>query len=224
MVNSTVENLQTATSAGGTALTTDLYYVYREGAPDEDYQALLADITKYTTSETFIGEIQASNDTTLDFQDGVNGIVFDDTFDSYLLRGIDFKIDTNTSFPTLQVYTGGTIDTGASDYSYVIGLASSSGSGSYASTSSSSIRLASNAGADSGETFSFDVFFYKPTDTNFNKIILVKTHLSESNNGVARTHTGTGVRHASAAIDGCRISLGGTNEFVSGKLKLYGLR
>jgi len=176
-------------------------------------------------TKVFLGEATASNDTSIDFVDGVNGIVFDTTYDLYELELVNVIPATDNAGINLLTTSdsGTTFDTGATDYRWCRqGLKSNAASTDNSSDGDSRIGLLggiSNVSSESG--LSGTVRFYNPGAVG---ICHIAGEL-QCTDSVGRINysAGAGIRDDNTSnIDGFRF-IPTSGNISSGTFKLYGI-
>ena len=161
---------------------------------------------------------------TITFQNGVGGMVFDSTYDVYEFEFIN--VDPSAD-GVLYARTGdaGGIDSGASDYSWGQNGTQLSGNNGTADAADAQIQIggAANAGGAAGESLCGTLRVYAPSDTTYFKKMtweIVYTGAAGSSDASAG-ETGRGARVSTGAIDRIQFSRS-AGTFVSGKIVVRG--
>jgi len=168
---------------------------------------------------TFIKSVTASADSSIDFVDGTDDVILDNTYLAYRIMGVNIAGDTDNQ----KIYIHFSDDTGVSwdngdNYQTNVWKVQSNTAYRYNGTSDAFIMDAT--GTSTNETCSFDYTVFDPSISDD------YTHYSF--NGVENnadpnimSFTGGGMYKSAAAVDGIRIVAESGN--LSGDFKLYGL-
>jgi len=171
-----------------------------------------------------IKTLLASNSATIDFVNGVNGVVLDNTYDHYLVRFSAVKPQTDGVGLWLRVGTGATPTWQADATDYAWGTVDHSGQTLQGDSSDNEIELvtanaASGLGNATGEAASGVVEFDDPESTDFHTFLFRTVHKSASN--AFGSVAGSGLYTTAEAITGIRF-LCSSGNIASGRFSLYG--
>lgn len=157
-----------------------------------------------------IGEVVVSSPVAqVDFQDGVGGIVFDGTYDSYTLEFISVVPDTDNVDFRARVFVGGVLQTGSVYESFGV--------------VSPQITIGVNIGSDVGEGLDGEIKSFTPVSITqykrfiYNVVYTGFTATTSGFRGIAQYTT------SANAIDGLRFYFSSGN-IESGIFRLYGTR
>jgi hypothetical protein len=174
-----------------------------------------------------IKTLNASSSSTIDFVNGVSGVVFDDTYDKYLVEFSTVKPATDDVELWLRVGTGGGPTYQTTSYRYAFTLQSdvpattNRGSNSAGQIilgqSSSSTAAIGNA---TGENASGRIFFPNPEATDFHTVNFQTTYFGA--NSVLFAAAGGGCWTQGTAVTALRFMMESGN-IVSGRFSLYGM-
>jgi hypothetical protein len=124
MADDILENLQDVSAIGGLA-GADLMFGLKPGAPDDDFKVSLDDLTNYVSNSPILATATATAQNTLEIINGVNGVVFDSTYEIYTVEYRDVYRNTGSAGTLLMQFTtdGGStwITTGAGNYEFAHG-------------------------------------------------------------------------------------------------------
>lgn len=175
---------------------------------------------------TLIATQVASNVATIDFVDGINGVVLDDTYDGYMLVVTNAKPATDDVEAWLRVGTGAGPSWQTSNYDYAATVLDTTGSSAVGGTAQAKIimsRVSASAdvGNAAGENWSGDIRFNNPEASDFCLFNVSAVYVAA--NGTFRRVTGGGRYATAGAITGIRWMFESGN-IASGRFSLYGLR
>jgi hypothetical protein len=159
-----------------------------------------------------IKTIDANNDATISFVNGVSGVVMDSTYRNYCVLfdtivpstdNVDFFVRTTTN-------AGSSWDSGASDYT---GTSGGTGTQGY-------VNQTAALGSSTGENFCGFLYLFNPAGTTKYKVMRSITSALSATPSVV-TEQNTIVRNAIADIDGIQFYMGSGN-IASGRFTLLG--
>lgn len=175
-----------------------------------------------------VGSAQANNSATIDFVNGVGGVVFDGTYPEYKIE-ITYLTVASAGSADLFFRTtsngGSSYDSGAGNYSYgaLYTNTSASPSGFPSGNAATSIQLNAD-GVFQQVSGTLSVF--APAATDRRKSVTFQTVYNYNQTGQVvagvETFIGAGERSTIAAINGFRLVLS-TGNFISGTVRLYGV-
>lgn len=175
---------------------------------------------------TLILTQNASNSSTIDFVNGTNGVVLDDTYDFYVLKFASVKPVTDGVGFWLRVGTGAgpTWQADAADYAW--GNVDYGGLTLQNNASDSEIELvtanvASGLGNAAGEAANGEISFEDPETTNYHTFRYSVAHKSAGN--PFGSIAGSGQYNTAEAITGIRFLMSSGN-ISSGIFSLYGYK
>ena len=222
MANQKLEDLQTLASAGGIQ-SGDLLYVFKPGGPDTEYKLDVDELRDEVTQRIFLGEVEASAASQVDFINGTNGIVLDDTYSIYEFELENLVPSVDDSDLYLRTTTDASaFDSGASDYQYAVLRSTTGGIGADQSTGAAQIFLCDGVGNATNESICGYVRLNNPSNASFRTVFGWFLGLSSNGSGVARSHRGSGQRAATEDVDGVRFLFAG-GATMTGKIKLFGI-
>lgn len=169
----------------------------------------------------------AANVATIDFQNGVNGVVLDDTYDSYELRISSAKPVSDDVEAWLRVGTGSTPTWITAGYRWNSMCIEAGTTSAPANNSDSKIvftRQASSGdvGNSAGKTFNAIMKLNNPEQSDLMEVLYDCHYASAANNASVRI-AGAGRRDTAGAITAIRFMFESGN-IASGRFSLYGYR
>ena len=167
---------------------------------------------------TLIGTSVASDSASLT----VTGL--DSTYDTYAMAGSDIVPATDSTQGYLRVGDSGGVDSGASDYGWVVGSPIWTAGNNYAgsaSTSAAQIQVINNVGTGTGEVGGFMCYLHMPADST--KYPLISgTYANLTLAGALQVGFCGGVRLSSITLDRINIFMSSGN-IASGRLTVWGI-
>jgi hypothetical protein len=169
----------------------------------------------------------ASSNSSIDFVNGVSSVVFDDTYDSYMVDYSNVKPATDDVELWLRFGTGGGPTYQTTSYRYGVATTGDGGTGgNFGSTSASRIIISGSTAATdaignaTGENASGRVFIPNPEQTDFHNVTFASTFMRAA--GTLMTMSGGGCWTQGTAITAIRFMMESGN-ITSGRFSLYGL-
>lgn len=192
-------------------------------------QGILDLVPASATALTLLGTATASNSATIDFINGASGIVFDSTYDHYILEIINLVPSTDATNITLRTTTNAsTFDSGASDYysggpGIEIDAALANTADGLNGGTAMHIGGYPNGtcGSAAGENFNAKIDIWKPSGTNYTVFGFHSSFVTAAGN--LYSQAGSAMRKSAADIDGVRVLMSSGN-IASGDFKLYGVK
>lgn len=157
-----------------------------------------------------LGEISVvSPVATVDFQNGVSGIVFDGTYDKYTVEFINVAPATDAVSLYGRVYVAGVLQTGVAAYDSL-------------GVTAPQMAFGSSIGSSAGEGIDGTLSVYNPAGTTQLKRFRMSGVYTTSS-GLPASNTSVGEFNSASAIDGLRFYFSSGN-IESGVFRLYGIR
>lgn len=175
-----------------------------------------------------IASAQASNSTVIDFVNGVGGVVFDGTYETYQVQVNNLTVVSAASadlFFRTTSNAGVSYDSNAGDYSYGNIYINTSAGPSGSSSFSTATKIILNADGVF-QQLSGNLSIFNPSSTTRRKSLTYQTVYNYSQTGTTvagvETLLGAGERSSIAAINGFRFVLSSGN-ILTGTFRLYGV-
>ena len=168
-----------------------------------------------------LGSVTASNYASVEFVDGVSGIVLDNTYSKYIIEILDLVPQTNSVVLWLRTGASGVFSTGGTDYAFRWARLSSGDSGNQSGGNDSKIEIGGSLSNAAGDSLSGRVEIWNPSDTTYTTKVIMET-INDSVAAESRYQYGGGLRNAAVAVDSLQI-LCSSGNIASGIFNLYGV-
>jgi len=170
----------------------------------------------------------AANDATIDFVNGVGGVVFDSTYKAYavVINYMRPATDGALAYFRTTSNAGSSFDSGVSDYAYAWGQQRATPStNSDGDTTAAFIPLCAGTGISNNSTqgASGVIYIFNPSLSTKNTQIIDDFVVGYAPSGGVLRVFGAGCRVATADVDGFRIYMDSGN-ITDGVFTLYGLK